>query len=97
MDYEVEISPKRIEIKYKLPTGKLPAYPQERTVTESYEYCTTMYCPNCGNQGIWIGPDEDSAWGSDHVCVACKSAFSMPNGPDYAEAAVVAELIKETP
>lgn len=90
MDYEVEISPKRIEISYKL-------QPQTRTVTESYLYCATMYCPNCGNQGIWIGPNEDSAWGSDHVCVACKSVFSMPNGPDYAEAAVVAELIKETP
>jgi hypothetical protein len=48
------------------------------THTESYEFNELVYCPHCGNQGVWIECSEEAP---NHQCTNCGAAFTLQLDP----------------
>jgi transcription elongation factor Elf1 len=55
-------------------TVKFPTYEAKQDWLPS-----TYFCPNCGKQKVYVeSGDGDYYEGATHICVACKSRFSIP-------------------
>jgi len=44
----------------------------------NYKIDPKIFCPNCGGKPVWVAASGDYYEGPDHVCVTCKTIFTMP-------------------
>lgn len=56
-------------------------YPKGHSYKFQYKRWDTMYCPVCGNKGIWYETGAGDYYvGPSHYCEVCASQFTIQEG-----------------
>lgn len=61
---------------YDDPTGEERKL--SHTYFETWEFLEEIYCPNCGNKGVWASDGYDYYVDNEHICVECGYLFHLP-------------------
>lgn len=58
---------------------RITTYKAGHTYKETFTP-TDLFCPNCGNRGVYEGSQYDYYCGADHECLICHHHFTI-QGP----------------